>query len=142
MAPVIAFVPGFWEGSEPYEKVISLLSKSFQTVICPLISTGTTSPGNPSMEDDIAAIRKSVETILAEEKDVIMVMHSAGGFLGSNAIKGLSTKKRAEQGLKGGIIGIVFLTAAIYPPGFEHGDLPFGEIKVYSILVCLELQPC
>lgn len=131
MAPSIAFVPGFWEGTEPFQIVMSLLSKKdFQTMICPLPSTGTTSPGNPSMEDDIAAIRSQIEEAVAEGKVVVMVLHPAGGFLGSNAIEGLSVNARAEQGLKGGVVGIVLVTGAIYPEGFERGDLPFGEVKV------------
>ncbi|KAL8722510.1 MAG: hypothetical protein Q9225_001026 [Loekoesia sp. 1 TL-2023] len=140
MPPVIAFVPGFWEGTEPFENVMALLSKKdLQTIICPLLSTGTTSPGNPKMEDDIAAIRSSIEAVVAEEKDVITVMHSGGGFLGSNAVGGLSKKVRSEQGLKGGVIGIVFVTGAIYPEGFEHGDLPFGEVKDGALL-CADAQ--
>ena len=127
---MIAFVPGFWEGTKPYDNVMTLLSPKFQTMTCPLISTGTTSPGNPSMGDDIAVIRSSIEALLVQEKNVVMVLHSGGGFLGSNAIEGLSAQARGEQGLKGGVVGIVFVTGAIYPEGFEHGDLPFMEIEV------------
>ena len=83
------------------------------------------------MHDDIAAIRSSIEkTVVTHETDVVMVLHSAGGFLGSNALQGLSAKARREQGLKGGVLGIVFLTAAVFPEGFRHGDLPFAEVKV------------
>ncbi|KAL8831699.1 MAG: hypothetical protein Q9191_000709 [Dirinaria sp. TL-2023a] len=134
MAPIVAFVPGFWESTEPFDMVRSLLSEKFETIICPLLSTGTISPGNPTMADDIAAIRSAIETVATQEKDVVMVMHSGGGFLGSNAIESLSAKARRERGLKGGVIGIVFLSGAIYPEGFEHGDLPFGEIKDGALL--------
>ena len=132
MAPTIIFVPGFWEGPEPFEGVSRLLADTgFQTMTCTLPSTGTTSPGNPGMHDDIAAIRSSAEAVIAEGTDVVMVLHSGGGFLGSNAMKGLSAKARSEQGLKGGVLGIVFLTGAVFPEGFRHGDLPFAtEIKV------------
>lgn len=131
MTPSIAIVPGFWEGIEPFGDVISFLRrKDFEIIISPLVSTGTTSPGNPSMEDDIAAIRKPIEAAVMEGKDVVAVMHSAGGFLGSNAIGGLGAKARKEQGLGGGVIGIVFITGAIFPEGFEHGDLSFAEVKV------------
>ena len=130
MTPILAFVPGFWEGTEPFDHVRSLLSEEFHTVICPLLSTGTTSPGNPTMADDIAAIRSSIESLITQEKEVVMVLHSAGGFLGSEAIEKLSAKARNSNGLKGGVVGIVFLTGAVFPEGFEHGDIPFGEIKV------------
>ncbi|KAL8832862.1 MAG: hypothetical protein Q9170_004728 [Blastenia crenularia] len=86
------------------------------------------------MEEDISAIKSKLEDISGEGKEIIAVMHSAGGFLGSNALEGLSAKHRAEQGLKGGVVGIVFVTGAIYPEGFEHGDLPFGEVKEGALL--------
>lgn len=131
MTPTIALVPGFWEGIEPFGDVIHLLRKQgFPIMICPLVSTGTTSPGNPSMEDDIAAIRNPIEAAVMEGGDIVVVMHSAGGFLGSNAIEGLGAKARKEQGRTGGVVGLVFITGALFPEGFEHGDLPFGEVKV------------
>lgn len=132
------FVPGFWEGAQPFESVSRLLSlKHFQTETCSLPSTGSISPGNPSMLDDIAAIRSSVESVLSAEEEIILVLHSAGGFLGSNAMEGLSKKTRAESGLKGGVVGIVFLAAAVFPEGFEHGSLPFTEIQVCRLFLHL-----
>ncbi|KAI4184517.1 MAG: hypothetical protein LQ346_006106 [Caloplaca aetnensis] len=135
MTPTIALVPGFWEGIEPFGDVIHLLRKQgFPIMICPLVSTGTTSPGNPSMEDDIAAIRNPIEAAVMEGGDIVVVMHSAGGFLGSNAIEGLGAKARKEQGRTGGVVGLVFITGALFPEGFEHGDLPFGEVKDGALL--------
>ena len=107
-----------------------LSEKNYATTIASLPSTGTTSPGNPGMHDDIAAIRSTIQELVIAEKKVVIVLHSAGGFLGSNAIEGLSKTVREEKGLKGGVVGIVFLTAAIFPESFEHGPLPFGEPKV------------
>ena len=44
-------------------------------------------------------------------------MHSYGGAVGSSAIAGLSAKERAEQGLKGGIVHLLYLSAYILPVG-------------------------
>ena len=144
MSPTVLLVPGFWEGTEPFENVSSLLAKKgLSNSFAPLVSTGTTSPGNPSMRDDIAAIRSSVEALVTAEKDVVMVLHSGGGFLGSNAIEGLSAKQRAQEGLKGGVVGIVFLTGAIFPEGYEHQPLPFSEFHVSELQgLCLLLFHC
>ena len=59
-------------------------------------------------------------------EEIIMVLHSAGGFLGSNAIEGLSTR---SLGSKRAVRHMVFLTAALYPEGFNFGPLPFFEKK-------------
>ena len=103
MVPTIVFVPGFWEGPAVFEKTTSLIqSQGYVTEIASLVSTGTTSPGNPSMDDDVANIRSTIVKIVEAEQEVLLVLHSAGGFLGSAAINGLTTKARKEQGLKGG----------------------------------------
>lgn len=93
MAPTILFVPGFWEGSAPFSRVASLLrDQGYLSEIATLPSTGTVSPGNPSMKDDIAAIRSSVTNLVDLGQHVVLVLHSAAGFLGSNAIERLSLK--------------------------------------------------
>ena len=133
MAPTILLVPGFWEGPEAFEALSSQLSSSGYTVgIAQLLSTGTVSPGNPSMSDDIAGVRKQIEVIVEKNEDVVLVLHSAGGFIGSNAMEGLSAKTRKEKGQQGGVKGIVFISGAVFPEGFTHGPLPFAAAKVRS----------
>jgi len=127
MLPTILFVPGFWEGSTPFAKVSSLLeAHDYSTLTVVLPSTGTVSPNNPSMLDDIATVRAKVEKLVTANLEVVMVLHSAGGFLGSNAIEGLDVKARAEKGLKGGVTKLVILAGALWPEGFRHGPLPFS----------------
>ena len=59
MSLTILFVPGYWEGPTVFADVSSRLeSKGFKTDFATLPSTGTTFLGNPSMHDDIAAIRR------------------------------------------------------------------------------------
>ena len=133
MAPTIFIVPGFWEGPESFSDVSSQLSSAGHDVhVVKLPSTGTKSPGNPSMDDDIAAVRQDLQKLVEKEGDIVLLLHSAGGFLGSNAMEGFSAKARKEKGLKGGVNGIVFLSGAVFPQGFKHGPLPFATVKVCS----------
>lgn len=128
MAPTVLFVPGLWEGPTVFEKVVSLLKTSeVSAEVATLRSTGTTSPGNPGMKDDIAAIRVHINTMLARGEDVLLVLHSAGGFLGSEAMQGLDKRTRGE---KPGVVGIVFLAAAVFPEGYQHQPLPFAVVEV------------
>lgn len=133
MAPTIVFVPGFWEGSAPFSHVASLLqAQGFPTEIATLPSTGTVSPGNPSMNDDILAIRSTVSKLVDNGRHVVLVLHSAGGFLGSNAIEGLSLKAQQEKQLPRGVSKIVFVAAGIALEGFKHAPLPFFTYDVRS----------
>ena len=127
--PTILFVPGFWEGPAVFAQVCSLLQGyGFPTESVALASTGKLSPGNPSMLDDIATVRTAATKLVESGKKVVMVMHSGGGLIGSNAIEGLGISARGEA--KGGIIKLVFLTAAVFPEGFKHSPLPFFTIDV------------
>ena len=131
--PTIIFVPGFWEGPEVFASIRATLEHphGYSTAVAPLISTGSSSPGNPSMADDIVSIRAVVESyVVSANKEVVLVTHSAGGFLGSNAIQKLGSRERAERGEKGGVIKIVFLAGAVWEEGFEHGPLPFFDFQV------------
>ena len=131
MATTILFIPGFWEGSAPFTRVTALLqSQGYSTQIATLPSTGKASPGNPSMKDDIAAVRSAIADLVNAGKDVVLVLHSAGGFLGSNAAEGLDAKARKLAGLRGGVSKIVFLAGAVFPEGYKHAPLPFFTCDV------------
>ena len=133
MTPTIVIVPGLWEGPESFKQVESLLQISgYPVQTLKLLSTGTISPGNPSMEDDIAAIREHLTALVNEGKELILVLHSAGGFLGSSAMDGLSVKARAGE--KGGVASIIFVTGGVAPEGFTHGELPFAKAEVYYMV--------
>ena len=81
------------------------------------------------MHDDIAAIRSAVTKLVEKGENVVLVPHSAGGFLASNATEGLGLQARREKTL-GGVIKIAFLTGAVFPEGFKHGPLPFFKYDV------------
>ncbi|KAH8805981.1 Alpha/beta hydrolase fold-1 [Xylogone sp. PMI_703] len=137
--PAIVFVPGFWEGTAAFSIVVSMLqSDGFEAVVCPLLSTGQHSPGNPSMLDDIAAIRKFLEGYVLAGKEVLLVLHSASGLLGSHAIEGLGYKVRKEKGLSGGVTHIVFMAAAVFAEGFAHKPLPFFKYDKEGELNCVD----
>ncbi|KAJ5619236.1 hypothetical protein N7510_003220 [Penicillium lagena] len=130
MAPVIFLVPGLWEGPSVFEPLSALMTANgFTTESAVLLSTGTVSPGNPTMKDDIAAVRQHLQEVVAQGEDVLLVLHSAGGFIGSEAMQGLSKKQRKESGQKGGVVGIVFLSGAVFPEGYEHQPLPFAVVE-------------
>lgn len=70
-----------------------------------------------TLDDDIAALRRVAEPLFAAGKKVILVPHSYGGFLATNAAKDHTTTERKARGLSGGFAGIVYLAAAIVKRG-------------------------
>ncbi|KAL8943472.1 MAG: hypothetical protein Q9211_000969 [Gyalolechia sp. 1 TL-2023] len=129
--PHVVLIPGFWEGPSVYDAVVrALKAHNYSAQTIPLSSTGQPSPNNPSMKDDVAVFRSVIAPLVEQEgKDVLLVAHSAGGFLGPMAIEGLSSKERAAAGKKGGVSKIVFLAGAIWEEGYKHGPLPFFDYQ-------------
>ncbi|KAL5350920.1 hypothetical protein ACLOAV_004493 [Pseudogymnoascus australis] len=124
----ILMVPGLWEGTIVFTQVSTLLGFfGYTTEIASLPSTGSLSPDNPTMNDDILSIRAVISQLVQSNKKVLLVLHSAGGFLGSESMKGLSVKEREEAGFKGGVIGIVFLAAGLASVGSQHVKRPFMD---------------
>ncbi|KAF4969509.1 hypothetical protein FSARC_3295 [Fusarium sarcochroum] len=130
MAPAIFIVPGFYEGPTVFKPLAdALTTRGFTVHITSITSTGTTPPNSPNMDDDIAAISKDLTPVVeqAGEDGVVVVMHSAGGFIGSGALKGLTRKARDAAGKPGGVVRIIFLTAGVAPEGFVQGPMPFFD---------------
>lgn len=83
------------------------------------------------MKDDVASIRSVIAPLVEQNhKEIVLVLHSAGGFLGSMAIEGFSVKERKQEGKDGGVSKIVFLAGAVWEEGFRHGPLPFCDYRV------------
>ncbi|KAF4458934.1 FAD binding domain-containing [Fusarium albosuccineum] len=133
MAPSIFIVPGMYEGPTVFGPLAdALLDHGFTTVhITTITSTGTKPPHSPTMDDDIAAISQDLSSVVerAGEEGVVAVLHSAGGFLGSAAMKELTRPARKASGKAGGAQKIIFLSAGAPPEGFEQGPLPFMNMN-------------
>ncbi|KAE8353293.1 alpha/beta-hydrolase [Aspergillus coremiiformis] len=135
MPPTILIVPGFWEGPAAFETVSTRLTDDgFAVETAALRSTGTVSPGNPSLKDDVAAVRTCLEKLVHGGQEVLLVLHSAGGFIASEAMEGLSKSACRERGGEGGVVGIVFVTGAVVPEGYEHQSLPFAVVRDGALL--------
>ncbi|KAL8808161.1 MAG: hypothetical protein Q9182_000225 [Xanthomendoza sp. 2 TL-2023] len=80
--------------------------------------------------EDTAFVREELETlIIQEKKEVIVVMHSYGGLVGSNAVSGLEAAGREAKGGKGGIVHCVFITAYVVPTGKSLSDIGDGPAE-------------
>lgn len=71
-----------------------------------------------SHQEDTAAIRKALESlILSRGKTVVLVMHSYGGLVGTNAVVGLELSARVAKGERGGVAHCLFIAAFLVPKG-------------------------
>jgi pimeloyl-ACP methyl ester carboxylesterase len=107
--PTIAFLPGFWHTTEGFGPLRAILEKAeYPTVPIDYPSAGA-HPGHPDSSQDVAAIRAVITDLADAGKDVVVVMHSGGSISGSNALVNLSSKERAAEGKKGGVVRVLYI---------------------------------
>ncbi|KAF2233418.1 alpha/beta-hydrolase [Viridothelium virens] len=127
----ILFVPGLWEGPSVYASVAQVLQETdnLRTSSVSLISTGQQAPNDLGFKDDVQIIRAYLELLVERGHRVILVLHSAGGFLGRSAAKGFTEKERNASGKTGGVARIIYVAAAlVQAPGTPY-EIPFVEAK-------------
>ena len=118
--PGIIFVPGLMEPASVFDPVLEPLKKDgypVYAVTYPAINT--LPPDNPTFDDDVNAIRTAVVDLADKGLDSVLVMHSAGGVYGCASFKGLDKRTREKNGQSGGVSHLLFLTAAVFPEGYE-----------------------
>lgn len=99
-----------------------------------------------SLVDDALAIRTELtRQVEYEGKTVVLVMHSYGGLVGSEATtEELSYTKRQAQGLPGGVTHLFYYSAFLLNEGQSvlsaWGESPNNDVKV-STLSLFFLRP-
>ncbi|KAL2070663.1 hypothetical protein VTL71DRAFT_13689 [Oculimacula yallundae] len=107
-------VPGSFTPPTLYTKIISLLqAQNYLASVIPLQSASERPQGPATFEEDASAIHSALLALVEEGKDVVLVMHSYGGYPGTEASKGLSKKEREKEGKEGGIVRLVYMAAFI-----------------------------
>ncbi len=143
--PHILLVPGAWHTAHAYSKFANLLENSgYSTSTCDLISVQN--PPIDGFEPDVDAIRKSLESLCGQDKDVVLFLHSYAGVVGSEAVKGFAKIERRKEGKTGGVSMIIYCTAFVLPEkqsllGALGGeDLPWWDVKEDKT-TCMPLTP-
>ena len=115
--PVIVLVPGAWHGPEGFHLVTEKLQAAgYEVEGVNLASVGAATP----LEDfrpDVDAIQQVLKSVTDEGKDALLVVHSYGGMVGSEAVQGFAKSDRAKQGKKGGVSHMYFCCAFAMPEG-------------------------
>ena len=119
--PAFVLVPGACLSTSVFSSFLpSLQALGYSTLTLQLASANP--PDDPhlaSAVSDAAALRHDLLSILDSDggRDIVVVLHSYAGIPGGGAVRGLSKKTRAEEGKKGGIVGVIWLAALLLPEG-------------------------
>jgi pimeloyl-ACP methyl ester carboxylesterase len=96
-----------------------------------LSSVGSRKQGPASPEDDAEHIRSQVRIFADQSLDVVLVGNSYGGWVITEAAKGISKADREAEGKPGGLIHMVYLASPFSPKaGISVQDLLAGSVDV------------
>ncbi|GAB1208297.1 hypothetical protein APSETT445_007041 [Aspergillus pseudonomiae] len=118
--PTIIIVPGSWHCPKHYKYLIDGLAKFNYEAVGVTLPSVNSSPPHASWDQDAQAVREVIMKSLDSGNDVILVAHSFGGVAMSEAVKGLGKKACEEQGLKGGVVRLIYMCAMALPEGQTH----------------------
>ena len=120
MKPHIILIPGAWHSGDCFDPLLPYLQDlrdaSYRVTALTLPSVGA-EPPLTSLDPEIEHIRNSITPLLNANNDVLVAMHSYGGFAGSAALQGLSRPERQAQGKPGGVTALVYMAAWMLDEG-------------------------
>jgi alpha-beta hydrolase superfamily lysophospholipase len=115
--PTVLLVHGAWHTTEPYDQLLQLVrAKGYETVAPDLPSGADVSPADPP-QADIEHIRRTAQTLIDSGKFLIVVAHSYGGIVATEALCGMGLTERKRNGLAGGVQSVVYVAAFILSVG-------------------------
>ena len=124
--PVFVFVPGAWHTPDVYDPLIShLTSSGYESAKVTLPSVGA-SPPTYDFTEDVDAVKATINDLIKQEKDIVLVAHSYAGLVVGELPKELGKRDRQSKGLNGGIVRLVFIMAFLVPEGGQlaaRGDI-------------------
>ncbi len=120
--PAIVLVHGAWHVPEHYTDFIARLKHAGFDVSCPLLPTCDQSKRpDADLYADAHVVRDLVISLIDQSRDVVLILHSYGGAVGAEAIKGLSMRERAAEGLQGGVTRLIYMCGFMLQVGESVG---------------------
>jgi pimeloyl-ACP methyl ester carboxylesterase len=135
--PTILIVHGAWHHPAYLQSLIKALQEREYDVSCPHLPTCNNAvPPNKTLGDDVRLIRDTAIELADEGKEIVALMHSYGGIVGTDALAEVSFQIRSKSGLKGGVRRLLYMCAFVPQGGqslagiFGGGLPPWLEPKV------------
>jgi pimeloyl-ACP methyl ester carboxylesterase len=117
--PLVYILHGAWHGPAYFEDVKSKLQTLGYTMMCPQQPSTGANPPLATLYDDAAHVRAELEVLIEHGQEVVLVMHSYGGMVGTQAAVGLGKEERMRRGQSGGIVRLFYACAFLLPLGSD-----------------------
>jgi alpha-beta hydrolase superfamily lysophospholipase len=135
--PTIFVIPG---GACPvvfYNDLVSTLTKHGFEAETHNLRSYTDDPKNAvpqGLTEDAAYMHEKIETLVDQGKEVVVVGHSYGGLVTTDAAHGLSKAERAKAGKRGGIIRIIYLSCIVGAVGSNSTETCAGRLPTFDFM--------
>ncbi|KAJ5638663.1 hypothetical protein N7528_001053 [Penicillium herquei] len=149
--PDILIICGAWHVPANYDKLRGILESQGHTVHVPYLPTVNCSrPPTADMYTDSDVIAKAVTDLADAGRSVVVLMHSYGGMVGTNGLADLGFETRKQQGLPGGVIRLVYMSASAHLEGESMMNIveEFGQVHLIFLAfdfaedrTCVSLYP-
>ena len=112
--PVILLLHGAWHLPAHYASLIRLLESKGFAVNCPRMpSCNDASPPNKTLDDDLRCARQAALDYVEQGIDVVALMHSYGGVVGTNALAKLHQGQTIGGRGTGRVKALIYMAAFI-----------------------------
>lgn len=125
--PTVVLVHGAWHTPAHYQSYADGLQAAGFTVHCPRLPTSH-GDAKATLSEDAAHVRSVIESCVERGERVLLIMHSYGGIVGSEAAKDLDLVTRKAANQVGGVIHLLYLCAFVLTPG-ESASAVLSEVK-------------
>ncbi|KAL3491534.1 alpha/beta-hydrolase [Aspergillus germanicus] len=107
----------------PLHPLFSSLRAHGHEVLAPTLPTMNGSrPPNANFTTDTDHIHSYIDSLADTGRRIVVLMHSYGGQVGTNALDKLDIASRTERGLAGGVVHLIHMAAL----ALEVGDSMYG----------------
>lgn len=137
--PSIVIVPGSFSFPSMYYDLANRIQKEgYEVFVNSLPSTSRNPPEKPaSLNDDAVFFRGIIESLADQGRDVLVLTHSYGGVVGTEAAKGVGKTERQAKGKSGGIVRIAYLSSIVLLEGDtlikEQGEAPPELVEASNV---------
>ncbi|KAK9781027.1 putative AB hydrolase-1 domain-containing protein [Seiridium cardinale] len=133
--PTVLFVHGSWHQPSHFARVRKVLEDADFPTSCPLQPSIGSLPPIGLMED-AQCIRDELKGLIEDEsKDVIVVAHSYGGLVTTQAVdEAFGKKQREERGQNGGVVQLHFMCAFMLSINTSLADTFDGNLPPWIVM--------
>jgi pimeloyl-ACP methyl ester carboxylesterase len=121
LLPTVLLVHGAWHVPVNFQSCVDALKEiNFEVEIPRLPSSNNvyTSPPCVGLCEDVETVRTVLKERVEVGEEVLMIMHSYGGMVGTYAVTdNLRRTTRAKEGKKGGVVHLFYQAAYMVRPG-------------------------